>query len=37
VSLVAARAAATRAGVEPSRRAETLSINDFAALASHLE
>jgi 16S rRNA (adenine1518-N6/adenine1519-N6)-dimethyltransferase len=37
VSLVAARAAATRAGVDPSRRAETLSINDFAALARHLE
>ena len=37
VSLVAARAAATRAGVDPSRRAETLSINDFAALTSHLE
>lgn len=37
VSLAAARVAATRAGVDPSRRAETLSINDFAALTKHLE
>jgi 16S rRNA (adenine1518-N6/adenine1519-N6)-dimethyltransferase len=37
VSLVAARAAASRAGVDPSRRAETLTIEDFAALARQLE
>jgi 16S rRNA (adenine1518-N6/adenine1519-N6)-dimethyltransferase len=37
VSLVAARAAATTAGVDPSRRAETLTIEDFAALTHQLK
>ncbi|HUF92513.1 MAG TPA: 16S rRNA (adenine(1518)-N(6)/adenine(1519)-N(6))-dimethyltransferase RsmA [Candidatus Limnocylindria bacterium] len=37
VSLVAARAAATTAGVDPSRRAETLTIEDFVAVTHQLK
>jgi len=36
LSLVAARAAAARAGVDPGRRAETLNIDEFVALTARL-
>jgi 16S rRNA (adenine1518-N6/adenine1519-N6)-dimethyltransferase len=36
VSVVAARAAATRAGIDPGRRAETMGIHEFAALVAGL-